>query len=83
VLIFVSIKRSLRSSAYARFSRKNISSNFANPFLLNDIDSTHNRSLLFSHTYTITPKLLNEFRYGFTNVITSVNFPIQGSDALS
>jgi len=38
---------------------------------------------LISHTYTITPKLLNEFRYGFTNVITNVNFPIQGSDALS
>ncbi len=28
-------------------------------------------------------RLLNEFRYGFTNVTTSVNFPIQGSDALS
>jgi hypothetical protein len=38
---------------------------------------------LISHTYTITPKLLNEFRYGFTNVTTSVDFPIQGSTALS
>ena len=46
-------------------------------------DSIHNRSLLVSHTYTITPKLLNEFRFGFTNVTTSVNFPIQGSTALS
>ena len=27
--------------------------------------------------------MLNEFRFGFTNVITSVNFPIQGSDALT
>ena len=26
---------------------------------------------------------MNEFRYGFTNVATSVNFPIQGSTALS
>src|ERR1700723_1622046 len=72
-----------KQSAYARFSRKNIASDAANPFLPNDVDSTHNRSFLFSHTYMITPKLLNEFRYGFTNVTTSVNFPIQGSDALS
>jgi hypothetical protein len=74
---------SSKQSAYARFSRKNITSDFANPFLPNDVDSIHNRSLLVSHTYTITQKLLNEFRFGFTNVTTSVNFPIQGSDALS
>ncbi|MBB5056456.1 hypothetical protein HDF16_001141 [Granulicella aggregans] len=74
---------SSKQSAYARFSRKNITSSFANPFLPDDIDSVHNRSLLVSHTYTITPKLLNEFRFGFTNVVTSVDFPIQGSDALS
>lgn len=74
---------SSKQSAYARFSRKNISSNVANLFLPDDVDSIHNRSLLISHTYTITPKLLNEFRYGFTNVTTNVNFPIQGSTALS
>src|SRR6202012_3887708 len=74
---------SSKQSAYARFSRKNISSSFANLFLPDDVDSIHNRSLLVSHTYTITPKLLNEFRYGFTNVTTSVNFPIQGSAALA
>jgi Carboxypeptidase regulatory-like domain/TonB dependent receptor len=72
-----------KQSAYARFSRKNITSDVANPFLPNDVDSIHNRSFLLSHTYTITPKLLNEFRYGFTNVTTSVNFPIQGADALN
>jgi hypothetical protein len=74
---------SSKQSAYARFSRKNITSDFANPFLPNDVDSIHNRSLLVSHTYAINPKLLNEFRFGFTNVTTNVNFPIQGSDALS
>ena len=72
-----------KQSLYARFSRKNITEDVANPFLPDDADSVHNRSLLVSHTYTITPKLLNEFRFGFTNVITSVNFPIQGSTALS
>lgn len=71
-----------KQSAYARFSRKNISSQVANAFLPNDMDSVHNRSFLISHTYTITPKLLNEFRYGFTNVTTAVNFPIQGAAAL-
>jgi hypothetical protein len=74
---------SSKQSAYARFSRKNITTNFANLFLPDDSDSIHNRSLLISHTYTITPRLLNEFRYGFTNVTTNVNFPIQGSTALS
>lgn len=72
-----------KQSAYARFSRKNITADYANPFLPNDSDSIHNRSLLVSHTYTITTTLLNEFRYGFTNVTTSVNFPIQGSTALT
>jgi Carboxypeptidase regulatory-like domain len=71
-----------KQSVYARFSRKNITSEFANPLLPNDVDSVHNRSLLVSHTYTITPKLLNEFRFGFTNVITSVGFPIVGATAL-
>jgi hypothetical protein len=74
---------SSKQSAYARFSRKNITTNFANLFLPDDSDSIHNRSLLISHTYTITSRLLNEFRYGFTNVTTNVNFPIQGSTALS
>jgi Carboxypeptidase regulatory-like domain len=72
-----------KQSAYARFSRKNITEDVANPFLPNDVDSVHNRSFLVSHTYTITPKVLNEFRFGFTNVVTSVNFPIEGAQALS
>jgi hypothetical protein len=71
-----------KQSAYARFSRKNITSDYANPLLPNDVDSVHNRSLLVSHTYAITPRLLNEFRFGFTNAITSVNFPISGATAL-
>jgi len=71
-----------KQSAYARFSRKNITSDFANPLLPNDVDSIHNRSLLVSHTYAVTPRLLNEFRFGFTNAITSVNFPISGAAAL-
>jgi hypothetical protein len=70
-------------SVYARFSRKNITADYANPLLPNDSDSVHNRSLLVSYTNTITPRLVNEFRFGFTNVATSVGFPIAGADALS
>lgn len=72
-----------KQSAYARFSRKNITEDAANPLLPNDTDSVHNRSLLVSYTYTITPKLVNEFRFGFTNAITSVGFPIEGANALT
>jgi hypothetical protein len=72
-----------KQSVYARFSRKNITEDYANPLLPDDIDSVHNRSFLVSHTYAITPRMLNEFRFGFTNVITSVDFPIEGAAALS
>src|SRR5271154_6529303 len=72
-----------KQSAYVRFSRKNITADYANPFLPDDSDSVHNRSLLVSHTWMLTPLLLNEFRFGFTNVIVSVGFPIEGAAALS
>ena len=35
-----------------------------------------------SYTYAISPKLLNEARFGFTNVTTSVGFGIEGAAAL-
>src|ERR1700684_1960618 len=72
-----------KQSVYARFSRKNITEDYANPLLPDDSDSVHNRSLLVSHTWVLTPRLLNEFRFGFTNVTTSVGFPIEGASALS
>src|SRR6202453_3728265 len=72
-----------KQSVYARFSRKNITEDYANPLLPVDSDSVHNRSLLVSHTWGLTPRLLNEFRFGFTNVTTSVGFPIERADALS
>lgn len=71
-----------KQSLYARFSRKNISQQVVNPLLPNDVDSVHNRSLLVSYNYTFTPRLLNEFRFGLTNAITGVNFPISGAGAL-
>ena len=38
----------------------------ANPLLPNDIDVEHDRSFIVSYNYTITPKMVNEFRFGFT-----------------
>ncbi len=73
---------SSRQSVYARFSRKNISQSVANALLPNDVNAIHNRSLLVSHTSTLTSHLVNEFRFGFTDVLTDVNFGIRGADAL-
>src|SRR5580704_10307755 len=43
---------------YARFSWKNLASDVANPLLPNDIDIEHDRSLIVSYNYTITPKMV-------------------------
>jgi Carboxypeptidase regulatory-like domain len=72
-----------KQSIYARVSRKNITSDSVNPLLPNDVDSIHNRSLLVSYTNSLTQRIVNEFRFGFTNVTTNVDFPIEGADALS
>lgn len=72
-----------KQSVYARFSRKNITADYANPLLPNDADSVHNRSMLVSYSNSLTQKIVNEFRFGFTNVTTAVDFPIEGADALN
>ena len=36
-----------------------------------------------SYNYVITPKLINEFRFGLTNFTVNETFPIQGAQALS
>jgi Carboxypeptidase regulatory-like domain len=71
---------------YARFSWKNLLSDTGqagpvNPLLPNDLDSEHDRSLIVSYNYTITPKMVNEFRFGFTNSLIYQQFPIQGATA--
>ncbi len=66
---------------YARFSWKNLVSDVANPLLPNDADVEHDRSLIVSYNYTITPKMVNEFRFGFTNSLLQQTFPIEGAAA--
>src|SRR5580658_8991440 len=81
-----------KQQIYVRFSAKN---NFyteynnagviapANNFLPNDGANERNRSLVVSYNYSITPTLLNEFRFGFTDYAEHDTFPIQGSQAIS
>jgi hypothetical protein len=72
---------------YARFSWKNLLSDSgqlglpANPLLPNDVNVEHDRSLIVSYNYTISPKMVNEFRFGFTNSLIDTTFPIQGAAA--
>jgi hypothetical protein len=72
-----------KQQVFARFSWKNLLTDAANPLLPNDADTEHNRSLLVSYNYAISPKWINEFRFGFTDALTSVNFPILGSAAIA
>lgn len=71
---------------YARFSWKNLLSQAGqagpvNPLLPNDLDTEHDRSLIVSYNYAITPKMVNEFRFGFTNSLIYQQFPIEGAVA--
>jgi hypothetical protein len=52
-------------------------------FLPNDQARERNRNLVISYNYVITPKLINEFRFGFTNFTEDETFPIQGAQAIS
>jgi hypothetical protein len=72
-----------KQQVYARFNWKNLTTNVVNPLLPNDLDTEHDRSFLVSHNYVITPSLLNEFRFGFTNSLLTPNFPIEGAAAIS
>jgi hypothetical protein len=71
-----------KQQIYARFNRKNLLVNVVNPLLPNDVDSEHDRSFLVSHNYVINSRLVNEFRYGFTDTILSPDFAIEGAVAL-
>ena len=66
---------------YARFSWKNLNSDTVNPLLPDDINVEHDRSFIVSYNYTISPKMVNEFRFGFTNSLVDTTFPIQGAAA--
>jgi Carboxypeptidase regulatory-like domain len=83
---------SSKQQLYARFSAKNASyTEFnnagvvtpANDFLPSDGARELNRSLVVSYNYSITPRLLNELRLGYTNYNENDTFPIEGAAAIS
>src|SRR5262249_23500491 len=72
-----------KQQLYARYSWKNIFLNEFNNdtiigpagvFLPNDQAHEKNRSLVVSYNYVITPKLINEFRFGLTNFTENETF---------
>lgn len=72
-----------KQQVYARFSWKNLLTSSFNQLLPNDADVEHDRSFLISHNYSITPRIVNEFRFGFTHSLIDPNFPIEGTQALN
>ncbi|HTX77154.1 MAG TPA: carboxypeptidase regulatory-like domain-containing protein, partial [Terracidiphilus sp.] len=81
-----------KQQVYVRYSFKNVSyseSNSAgvvapaNNFLPNDEAIEQNRSMVASYNYSITPTLVNEFRFGFANYNENDTFPIEGASAIS
>ena len=70
-----------KQQLYVRYNWKNVLTDVANPLLPNDVDSEHDRSFLVSHNYVISQSLLNEFRFGFTHLQVSPDFPIEGAAA--
>jgi len=83
---------SSKQQLYVRYSFKNAFYNEynnagivapANNFLPNDGANEKNRSLVVSYNYSVTPTLLNEFRFGFTNFNENDTFPISGAAAIS
>ena len=53
----------------------------ANNFLPNDQAHERNQSLVVSHNYVLSPTLLNEFRFGFTNFTENDTFPLSGAQS--
>src|SRR3984885_4440669 len=83
---------SSKQQIYARFSAKNAfytednnagAVTPASNFLPSDRANERDRSLVVSYNYAITPALLNEFRFGFTNYDENDTFPISGASAIS
>jgi hypothetical protein len=76
------VRYSFKNAFYTEFNNAGIISP-ANNFLPSDGANEKNRSLVVSYNYSISPRLLNEFRFGFTNYNENDTFPIEGASAIS
>lgn len=74
--IRVDQKLSSKQTLWGRFNWKNITA--STPLGLSEGDQADGvkiRSVGFSHTYTIRPSLLNEFRAGYNSQFTNISYP--------
>ena len=76
------VRYSFKNAFYTEYNNAGVVAP-ANNFLPNDGANEKNRSLVVSYNYSITPTLLNEFRFGFTNYNENDTFPISGASAVS
>jgi hypothetical protein len=76
------VRYSFKNAFYTEWNDAGVISP-ANDFLPNNGANEANRSLVVSYNYAITPTLLNEFRFGFTNYNENDTFPIAGATAVS
>lgn len=69
-----------KQSVFGRWTWKDIS-RISPTRLLFPADTAFDeyRNLVLSHNYTITPRLLNEFRFGITRRLAGDSFPLDGS----
>ena len=72
-----------KQSFYLRWSSKTLSSAVPIALLPSDTDHETDRNLIFSHNYAISNTLANEARFGVSLYTMKVDFPIQGTAAVS
>ncbi len=78
----VYVRYSFKNALYSEFNSAGVVAPASN-FLPNDEAHDQNRSLVASYNYAITPTLVNEFRFGFTNYNENDTFPIEGASAIT
>ena len=77
-----------KNQLYGRWSWKNLPfSSQATAFSLSQLlppvtNQEANRNLLLGDSYTLTPHLINEFRFGFSDLNTHQSFPFSGASAV-
>jgi hypothetical protein len=76
------VRFSIKDALYTEYNDAGVIAPASN-FLPNDGAHDRNDSLVVSYNYSITPTLLNEFRFGFTNYNENDTFPIAGAAAIS
>ncbi len=74
-----------KNQLFGRWSWKNHpnQSFVSSPILPPSTMEESNRNLLLSDSFTITPNVINEFRFGFSRQIVDSKFPILGTDAVA